>query len=197
MDSRPSSGSPRSTLRPYSVANSRFPFFVSYGEEAKDLKVRVKGLIEHAFSPQLSDSEWESVIEVWDWRDMVSEKAPKGGKTNDLFVERARRSSATIVMLRDRMPPGTEEELLAILDEDEVHLIVIWLNRPRRFQRLRQSTEVSQFLKKHQNDFSYVELENLDSEQTWLTLTGNLVALLLRALRSQGRPPYVEALDAS
>ncbi len=99
-------------------------------------------------------------------------------------------------MLRDRMPAGTEEELLAILDEDEVHLIVIWLNRRRRFQRLRQPTEVSQFLEKHQNDFSYVELENLDSEQTWLKLTGNLVALLLRALRSPGRPPYVEALDA-
>lgn len=196
MDPGSTSGSPRSTLRPFSVANSRFPFFVSYGEEAKALKGRVRGLIEHSFSPQLADSEWESVIQVWDWRDMLSEKAPQGGKTNDLFVERARRSSATIVMLLDRMPPGTEEELLAVLDEDEVHLIVIWLNRRRRFQRWRQPTEVGRFLEKHRNDFSYVELENLDSEQTWFKLTGNLVALLLRALRSQGRPPYVEALDA-
>ncbi len=153
-------------------------------------------MLEHSFSPQLSDSDWESVIQVWDWREMLAEKAPKGGKTNDLFVRRARRSSATIVMLLDRMPPGTEEELLAVLGEDEVHLLVIWLNRRRRLKRLRQPTEVARFLEKHQNDFSYLELENLDSEQAWFKLTGNLVALLLRALRSQGHAPYVEALDA-
>jgi hypothetical protein len=183
-------------LRPFSVANSSFPFFVSYGTEAKALKTRVKHLIEHSFSPQLSDSRWESVIQVWDWREMMSEKAPRGGKTNDLFVERARRSSATIVMLLDRMPPGTEEELLAVLGEDDVHLTVIWLNRRRRFARWRRPTEVARFLEEHEDDFSYLEIENLDSEQTWFKLTGNLVALLLRALRSQGRPPYVEALDA-
>jgi hypothetical protein len=76
----------------------------------------------------LAECDWELVIQVWDWREMLAEKAPKGGKTNDLFVRRARRSSATIVMLLDGMPPGTEKEDLAVLGEDEVHLLVIWLN---------------------------------------------------------------------
>jgi len=191
------SGSPRASLRPYSAANRRFPFFVSYGDEARDLKARVKSLIERALNSQLSNSGWDAVIDVWDWRDMAGEKAPKGGKTNDLFVHRARESSATIVMLLDRMPPGTEEELLAVLDEDEVQLTVIWLNRRRLLHRWRGSTEVSRFLDKHKDEFSYVEVENLNSEQTWLKLTGNLVALLLRALHGSDRPPYVEALDAS
>lgn len=196
MDLGSSSGSPRAALRPYSDANRRYPFFVSYGDDAKALKSRVKSLIEKALSSQLSQSGWNSVIEVWDWRDMMSEKAPRGGKANDLFVLRARESSATIVMLLDRMPPGTEEELLAVLDEDEVHLIVIWLNRRGLIRRLRGETEVARFLKEHQDDFSYVELENLDSEQTWIRLTANLVALLLRALGSQAHPLYVEALNA-
>jgi hypothetical protein len=188
--------SPRASLRPWSGDNRRFPFFVSYGDDARKLKARVKALIERALGAQLANSDWKAVIEVWDWRDMAAEKAPKGGKTNDLFVAKARQSSATIVMLIDRMPPGTEEELLAVLDDDEVQLTVIWLNRRRLFAGWRRSSEVSRFLASYEDEFSYVEIRDLDSEDTWMKLTANLVSLLLKALKGESRTPYNEAIGA-
>lgn len=157
----------------------------------------MKTLIERALGAQLANSDWKAVIEVWDWRDMAAEKAPKDGKTNDLFVDKARESSATIVMLIDRMPPGTEEELLAVLDDDEVQLTVIWLNRRRRFAGLRRPSAVRQFLASYEDEFSYVEIRDLDSEDTWIKLTGNLVSLLLKALKGENRTPYTEAIGAS
>jgi hypothetical protein len=193
----PPSASPRASLRPWSGGNRRFPFFVSYGNDARKLKARVKAVIERTLGAQLANSDWKAVIEVWDWRDMAAEKAPKGGKTNDLFVAKARQSSATIVMLLDRMPPGTEEELLAVLDDEEVQLTVIWLNRRRLLAGLRSPSEVGRFLMEHEDEFSYVEIRDLDSEDAWMKLTANLVSLLLKALKGENRTPYTEAIGTS
>lgn len=143
-------GSARDSLRPRLTDVHRFPIFVSYGDEAKDLKATLKRLVEDVVNKQLSHADWPIELPIWDWRDIASQRAPQGGKTNDLFVEKARDSSATIVVLFDRLPPGTAEELQAVMGDDKVDLKVFWLNRRRRLRSLRGPTEVHQFLHHHQ-----------------------------------------------
>jgi hypothetical protein len=151
----------------------------------------VKRLVEEAFNRQLVHGSWEAELVVWDWRDMAGQRAPDGGRTNDLFVQKARESSVTIVLLCDQMPPGSEEELLAVLQENDIDLKVFWLNAAGNENPPRES-EVAQFLDRHGDDFKYIELSDLESEDTWIQLTSNLAAVLLQALRGQNRPSYME-----
>jgi hypothetical protein len=180
-------------LRPVLADVHRFPVFISYGDEAIAMKQRIKRLVEDALNRQLSHGDWQVELPVWDWRDIAAQRAPEGGRTNDLFVERARLSSVTIVLLLDRVPEGTKEELFAVLNDQEVDLKVFWLRRRRRFRALRGPTDVELFLDRHKNDFSYLQLSDLDSEQDWIAITSNLIAVLLKALRGHERRPYVEA----
>jgi hypothetical protein len=180
------------SLRPQMGGVKRFPIFVSYGDEAKTLKARVKRIIEDAFARQLSIGGWPIELVVWDWRDMAAGRAPAGGKTNDRFLRLARESSVTIVMLLKRMPPGSAEELVEAAEDDEIDLKVFWLREGGD-----DSSEVALFLKAHQNDFAYVEFTDLNSEDTWVKLIANMVAVLLMALRGHDRPPYVEVRDAA
>jgi hypothetical protein len=180
------------SLRPHLSQVTRFAVFVSYGDEAKDLKKRVKRLVEEAISRQLNLGVWPIDLVVWDWRDMAGERAPEDGKTNDLFVQKARESSVTMVLLCNKMPPGSEEELLEVVKDPEIDLKVIWLN-----SNSSSESEVGQFLTEHSDEFRYVELLELDSEDSWITLTANLIAVLLRALRGQDRTPFWETRDAA
>jgi hypothetical protein len=189
--SDPSWGDPGS-LRPHLNQVTQFAVFVSYGDEAKDFKKRVKRLVEEAVSRQLNLGVWPIDLVVWDWRDMAGERAPEDGKTNDLFVRKARESSVTMVLLRDKMPPGSEEELLAVVKDPEIDLKVFWLNEDPSSE-----SEVGRFLREHSDAFRYVELLELDSEDSWITLTANVVAVLLRALRGQDRRPFWETRDAA
>jgi hypothetical protein len=79
--------------------------------------------------------------------------------------------------------------LLAAVDEEEVDLKVFWLNRRRRWRR---RSEVGRFLDAHSDRFDYLELSELDSDDTWVALTNNLVAVLLAALRGDRRAPFME-----
>jgi hypothetical protein len=184
-----SPGPSNESLRPFSVQVRQFPIFVSYGDDAMALKIKVKRLVEDAINRQLSHSAWATQLVVWDWRDIAARRAPAGGRTNDIFVEMVRASSVTIVLLFDRLPLGSKEELLAAVEEDEVDLKVFWLNRRRWWRR---SSEVGRFLDAHSDRFDYLELSELDSDDTWVALTNNLVAVLLAALRGNQRTPYLE-----
>lgn len=180
------------TLRPHVGGIKDFPVFLSYGDEAMHLKKRIVRVLEEAINRQLSHVGARVHLPVWDWRDVPVGRAPDGGKINDRFVEMARTSSVTIVLLFDRMPPGTQEELLAVKDDKDVDLKVFWINRPRKLSSLRRPTEVARFLNQHKNEFTYLELDDLDSERSWVRLVANVVSVLLKALSSEQRKPYAE-----
>lgn len=157
------------------------------------MKERIKRLIEEGINQQLTHGQWNLHLPVVDWRDIAAQSAPAGGRTNDLFVREARNSSVTIVLLFDRVPAGTEEELLAVVNDDDVELKVFWIRRPRRFESWRRPTEVRRLLERHSDDFKYLELSDPDSDTAWIAITSNLVSVLLKALRGQKRRPHVEA----
>ena len=105
----------------------------------------------------------------------------------------ARESSVVIVLLHDQLRPGTCEELLAVKGDADVNLKVLWFPSARRWWHRRGASEVETFLGEHKNEIYYKRSDEVDGEDAWVVLIQNLVATLLKALRSGERTPYVEA----
>jgi hypothetical protein len=146
-------------------------------------------LVVKSLNSQLSLRGWSQQFPVWRWEEMASTTAPSGVRTNDLFVEKARASSVTLVLLRDKLRSGTKEELLAVKDDPEVELKVLWF--PRRRPRFTPS-DVERFLFSDEAKGIYHhKLARANSEDAWQSLFANLIDVLLMALSSRGRRPYV------
>lgn len=184
------------TLRPFSTG-LRFPIFVSCGDEAVPLKDKLKALVENAFESQFSLKGFPHSFPVWHWSDSESAQAPEGGKVNDRFVAAARTSSVTIVLLRNRIPAGTEEEFLAVKDDRDVELKVLWFPDVNEEG---EESEVGEFLAKYKNDLVYVRILGVTGEadeletpdEFWVAVTKEIVSIVLRAIRSDERRPFVE-----
>jgi len=181
---------PTGSLRPHTTGGSTFPVFLSSADEAMQFRNRVQGLVQKSLNSQLSFRAWLQTFPVWRWEEMAATTVPAGGSANDLFVQKARESSVTIVLLRDKLRPGTKEELMAVKDDPEVELKVLWF--PRRRLRFAPGTEVQRFLfGPDAKNIFHEKLARPNSEDAWQTLAANLIDVLLMALRSDGRRPYV------
>ena len=69
---------------------------------------------------------WHIVVD--DWEGHVAGRS--NGMVNDLFIEQALRSHATLVMFAKKIRPGTLGELEAVLPIDEIQLSVLWMKEP-------------------------------------------------------------------
>jgi hypothetical protein len=184
------SHTPIGSLRPYTTGVSTFPVFISSADEAMPFRNRVQNLVEKSLNSQLSRNRWPEHFPVWRWEERSSTTVPAGGNANDLFVQMARESSVTIVLLRDKLRPGTREELMAVKDDEEVELKVLWF--PRRRPRFAPASEVERFLMSEEaGNVFYNRIVRPDSELAWQVLAANVIDVLLLALRSTGRRPYV------
>ena len=182
----------RETLRPHLDGIQSFPIFLSSASEAELLRDRVDRVVQSAFNTQLSHFAWKVLFPIWRWEDVEARAAATNASVNETFVQMARESSVVIVLLHDNFRPGTREELMAVKDDDDVNLKVLWFPRRRRAFLPQRQSEVAQFLTDERNQILYKRFPSIDSEDAWVTLVQNLVATLLKALRSQDRRPYVE-----
>jgi antibiotic biosynthesis monooxygenase (ABM) superfamily enzyme len=180
------------TLRPHTDNIRSFPIFISSSADAEQLRDRVDRVVQRAFNAQLSHAAWQVWFPIWRWEDVEARAAQSGQTVNDTFVQMARESSVVLVLLHDRLRPGTKQELLAVKDDEDVDLKVFWFPARGSIRRLGRPTEVERFLELHKDDILHKRFDDVDGEAAWIHLVQNLVATLLKALRSEGRRPYVE-----
>jgi antibiotic biosynthesis monooxygenase (ABM) superfamily enzyme len=180
------------TLRPHTENIRSFPIFISSGSDADQLRDRVDRVVHRAFNAQLSHLAWQVWFPIWRWEDVEARASKSGQTVNDTFVQMARQSSVVLVLLHDRLRPGTKAELLAVKDDDNVDLKVFWFPLRRSIFRLGRPTEVARFLELHKNEILHKRFDDVDGEAAWIHLVQNLVATMLKALRSEERRPYVE-----
>jgi hypothetical protein len=178
------------TLRPHIAGVRSYPIFISSAQDAEVLRDRVERVVNDCINKQLSMRAWHVQFPIWRWEDVEARAADRGETVNDTFVQMARESSVVIVLLLDDLKPGTREELMAVRDDPDVDLKVLWFRRGRRLH-LRQSS-VEKFLNRHQDVILHTRIDGLDSEEAWVVVTRNLIATLLKALQSDDREPYVE-----
>src|SRR5256885_13369168 len=100
----------------------QYTLFLSSSDQAatRKLRRRVKALVDDVVGPQLRrfpEAEVSLAVDMWERE--AAQKAPKGGKVNDLFVELARASALTLVLILDELRPGTKEELEAALAAED------------------------------------------------------------------------------
>ncbi len=170
--------------------------FISSADEAMPFRNRVQNLVEKSLNSQLSRQPWPEHLRwpehfpVWRWEERAATTVAAGGNANDLFVQMARESSVTIVLLRDKLRPGTREELMAVKDDRDVELKVLWF--PRRRRRFGPESEVERFLSSDDaKNIFYNRIVHPNSEVAWQTLAANVIDVLLLALRGTSRRPYV------
>src|SRR4051812_42658952 len=102
--------------------------FVSSADEdlTRRLRQRVKRLVEDVINPQLLNyPEGRVTLALRLWEREAAQKAEPNENVNEIFVRYARESSLTIVLLIDEIRPGTMEELVAALGDDDVDLAVL------------------------------------------------------------------------
>jgi hypothetical protein len=180
------------TLRPHISDGRTYPIFLSSGEDAQALRNRVERVVQNCLNAQLSHRGWPIQFPIWRWEDVDARAATEHDRSvNDTFVRMARESSVVIVLLRDELRPGTREELLAVKDDPDVDLKVLWFCTHGKFRR-RRSTSVRTFLDSHRDTILYTRIDDEHGEEAWVAIMRNLVSTLLMALRSDGRDPYVE-----
>lgn len=179
------------TLRPHIAGARVYPIFLSSGQDAEVLRDRVERVIHKCLNAQLSSRGWPIHFPVWRWEDVEARAAEEGKTVNDTFVQMARESSVVIVLLHDELRPGTRDELLAVKDDPDVDLKVLWF-RKRRWLRPDRSSSVKDFLETHQDSILHSRIGHQDAEEAWIAVMRNLVSTLLKALRSDEREPYVE-----
>ena len=103
----------------------------------------------------------------------------------------AMKSTAVIVLLMDQVPPGTREEIEAVLNDPDIEVVVLWLNPQGR-----TDSEVAQYLEEKRDVLRYEQLPgDLESEGTWIRISANLVYILLIAIGGFRESQFYERRD--
>jgi len=118
-------------------------------------------------------------FEVDRWKRSAPHKILVDASPNDEFVARAKRANLVVSVLIDRLGPGTQEELEAILDEDDVELSVVWCERRDGYP----DTQVSRWLGRHQHDILYDRAGRPDTPGPRIALVRLIIEAMLTALR--------------
>lgn len=171
-------------------ASNTYTLFLSSADDewTEKLRVRVKRLIEDVINPRLGgyrESGVRLALDMWE-REAAQRTAP-GERVNDLFVERAKASQLTMVLLLDEIRPGTRQELDAALAQLGVQVALLIFDRPegpldaQRFQELKDYIEA---LRARDDIFYDGRCGEPDSDDAWLSLTRTLIDFTFAAMRN-------------
>jgi hypothetical protein len=150
--------------------------FVSSADEPEHIKClrdRVDLVVGKLLNSALRDADSRLRFECERWEDFPTQKAPVGGKTNDLFVSRARESALTMVLLHDDLRPGTEEEVRAVLNDPDVELAV------QRYSSTSADPYLDAFLEEIKPKVLWGEENDWQSEAAWIVLLRPLLKTVI------------------
>ncbi len=125
--------------------------FVSSGDDALEARDFLDALFRDALNPVLMDFRLRVRFEVDRWERTAPHKIVPGGSPNEEFVARARAAHLVVSVLIDELRQGTQQELEAVLGEDDIELSVVWCEA-------RESTpdsDVSRWLARQKSSILY------------------------------------------
>jgi hypothetical protein len=150
--------------------------FVSSGDDAQVLRDRVSALGQ-LFNEQLNQVSSSIQIHIDRWEHTAAQRAP-GGQVNALFVERAKNSDLTLVLLIGRIGPGTRAEIDAVKNEQKPMLSILWF-KPENEEDVDQ--ELRQFVEAMKEENFLNVLGPWKGDDGWLGLIRIVLALVLAA----------------
>lgn len=170
-------------------ASNTYTLFLSSADddETKKLRSRVKQLVDDVIDPQLRGGYREAGVRLAldMWEREAAQRAAPGRSVNDLFVERAKASQLTVVLLLDEIRPGTREELDAALAQLGVQVAVLVFERPDGPLDAAKLQELKDYMDTLRNEIFYDDrCGEPDSDEAWLSLVRTLLAFTLGAMRN-------------
>lgn len=153
--------------------------FLSSGDDALTERDFVDALVYNGVNTVLMNLDFSVRFEVDRWERSAPHKILVDASPNDEFVARAKRANLVVSVLIDRLGPGTEEELEAVLDEETVELSVVWCER----RDGHPDTEVSRWLDRHKGDVFYDRAGSPNTPGPRIALVRLIIEAMLTALR--------------
>lgn len=167
-----------------------FVFFISSASDVTEQRELLTAMIRSADNQfrlrRDSTRPFTFVIDKWE--------LDAGRRTQDMnaeFVRRVREAHAVIVLLESQLRPGTEEEIEAVLQESQVQVSVIWMDRPedsRRYKKLRK------YLKEKSDRLAYVKTGPPGSQKAICAMVDVITAALAHVTQTDHEEdPFSEA----
>jgi hypothetical protein len=135
-------------------------------------------------NPQLL-AEWPEagvtlVVDMWERQ--AAQRVSGKSKVNDLFVQKARESHLTVVLLLDEIRSGTQEEFEGAVDEEDVQLAVLIFGRSGGADAEKLAS-LRGYFAPYRDEILFNEIEGPDSDASWFGLFRTVTAFTLSALR--------------
>lgn len=171
--------------------------FLSSGDDLAELRNGVAKLINEVISPELLEHGTGVQLSVSRWEYTPAQRAT-GVRLNEDFVRLALDSHLTMVLIRDELRPGTEEEFKAVITEggpNRPELSVFWFEPTNRIQP-KEETRIQNLLDRYRDKIRYVGHPPLGkpSEATsWMEIFRTLIHLAFTAIGDDNRAQGVRS----
>lgn len=167
------------TREPDMVAT--YSVFVSSAGEMGPIRQRIEGLLDKSINPPLRDNVRAQLLaQMWE-RAQAQQRQP-GRDANEIFVEKALQSHATVALFRRQLRTGTEEEVVALLTRDPQErspLSVLRFACPPGEAREPDLDAFFELL--NEQEVQWEDTGDFDSPESWQALVKVLVGLALAA----------------
>lgn len=162
-----------------------YNLFLSSSDEAETrrLRDRLQRLVYEVINPRLSEFEQAGVrLDIQRWEQTAPQRVAEGG-VNQLFVEKARRSALTIVLLLDEIRAGTREEFEAAFGRSDSQVSVLIFDRPGGGDPAK-ATERDTYLTPYRDQVLYNDrCGDPDGDDAWIALVNTLLTFTFSAIQ--------------
>jgi hypothetical protein len=148
--------------------------FLSSGSDAIHLRNRVDLLV-RTISTQFQAARSPYRFEIDRWEDHAAQRAPTDN-LNDIFVQCAKDSHLTLVLLLNEIRPGTREEIEGVLSEENAQLAVLRFKKNDNDELA--DKELQKFLLDNRSKLLYKEVLGPDSDEALAAI----IAVLARVV---------------
>lgn len=169
-----------------------FTLFLSSGTDATPWRDRIETLL-LTISKQFAHEGSRLRFEVDRWEQAAPQRA-YAGTVNDIFVDRARQSDLTLLLLLSEVRPGTREEFEAVLETNDVQLAVIWLRKDLTLDA--DAAKVKELLEQNRDKVYYGGAEDPESDEAWIEIVRVLSRFVASAVELTNRSGVKQRLEA-
>lgn len=162
-----------------------YRIFVSSGDDASELRERVRRLVANVFNPSLIEHRAPVRLETDMWERTSAQRSGEEG-TNALFVGRARHAHAVLSLLIDELRSGTRAEIEACLRDDEIQVCILWFIEQGATE---PENEVADFLNSIRDQIYYDKTGLPHSQESWEGILRVLLMFVIRGMQ-QPEPAY-------
>lgn len=160
--------------------------FLSSAQDALDLRERVQGLVSEAINPALERAGEPQRLFVRKWQHAEPRRFGDGESIDDEFVANAVDSDLVLALAVERLGPGTQKEIDAVVASKKTELSLLWFVDPRDAPGRNPAAEdLESYIANLERDsvLRYKRAGRQDSNSSWEAIVNVLMAVVLKSMK--------------